>query len=91
MENVVDFKSPLLKLKEEVDAIQNKIDKHTSDMKDVEEFVHQYETLKDQRKELKKKKKEKMMTLKIIASFYEEATGEKADPMFPLFAQETEQ
>lgn len=87
MTDTVDFKTPLQKIKDEVDSLDLKIVGCADEMHSLKEYVKQYNEMKDQRKKLLREKKEKVLTLKIIASFYEEVTGEKADAMYPLFNQ----
>lgn len=87
MTGEIDFKTPLQKIKDEVDNLDLKIVGCADVMHTLKEHVTHYQEMREQRKKLLKEKKEKVMTLKIIASFYEEVTGEKADAMYPLFNQ----
>lgn len=87
-ESAVNFNAPLQKLKDEIDALELKITGCSDEMDSLRIYKDKFFEMKDQKKDLMKKKRDKVSTLKILAEFYKEATGEAPDGMFPLFNQD---
>lgn len=88
-EQTVNFSAPLQKIKDEIDSLELKIVGCSDEMESLREYKDKYFVMKEQKKVLAKQKRDRLSTLKILASFYKEATGQDADGMYPLFNQDS--
>lgn len=86
-EQTVNFSAPLQKIKDEIDSLDLKIVGCADEMESLREYKDKYFEMKEQKKVLSKQKRDRLSTLKILASFYKDATGEEPDGMYPLFNQ----
>ena len=87
-EQIVNFSAPLLKIKDEIDSLDLKITGCADEMESLREYKDKYFEMKDQKKVLSKQRRDRLSTLKILASYYKEAAGEEPDGMYPLFSQD---
>jgi hypothetical protein len=87
-EQAVNFSAPLQKIKGEIDYLDIEIKNCADEMEHLREYKDKFFGMKEKRKVLQKQKRDRLSTLKILASFYKEATGEDADGMYPLLAKE---
>jgi len=86
-ETATNFSAPLQKIKDEIDAIDLKIAGCADEMHSLKEYKEKYFEMEEQKQQLKKTRRERLTTLKILAEYYKEATGEEPDGMYPLFNQ----
>lgn len=87
MLGTIDFEKPLMTLKNDVDKLDADISGKNEQLHNLRKYVDEYQEVKTSKRELQKARKEKATTLKVLAGYYEQATGKMPDGMYPLFNQ----
>ncbi len=85
---VEKFNSTLLTVKNELDELNNNIEKNEVESKELKPTVLKYKDLSEQRAILKRERKEKELQLETISQFIKVATGEESYAIFPLFQEQ---